>query len=138
MRMLLVEDDYASRLMMSKYLESLGTLDIAQDGAAALEQFRAALEDGSPYGLVLLDIMLPEADGQDVLKQMRSIEKEYGVKPVDMVKVIMTTALGDPKNVVKAFNEGRADSYLVKPIEKRKLIDEIGKLGFQIGVQDND
>jgi two-component system chemotaxis response regulator CheY len=131
--MLLVEDDYASRLMMNKYVESLGPIDVAHDGTTALDYFGKALQEGQPYGLVLLDIMLPEMDGQDVLKQMRTVEKEYGIKPVNRVKVIMTTALGDPKNVVKAFNEGKADSYLVKPIEKRKLLDEIEKLGFQVG-----
>ncbi len=133
MRILLVEDDYASRLMMNKYMESLGTIDIAKDGSTAISMFQQSHVEDNPYKLVLLDIMLPEMDGQEVLREIRSIEKEYGIKPVNMVKVIMTTALGDPKNVVKAFNEGQADSYLVKPIEKRKLLEEIEKLGFQVG-----
>jgi two-component system chemotaxis response regulator CheY len=133
MRILLVEDDYASRLMMGKYLEPFGEIDIAKEGSSAVHLFREAVDQGRQYQLVLLDIMLPELDGQEVLREFRSIEKEYGIKPVNMVKVIMTTALGDPKNVVRAFNEGRADSYLVKPIEKRKLLEEIEKLGFQVG-----
>ena len=46
------------------------------------------------------------------------------------VKVIMITALGDPKNVVDAFYQGGATSYLIKPFGKQNLISELRKLGL--------
>jgi two-component system chemotaxis response regulator CheY len=44
----------------------------------------------------------------------------------------MTTALDDPKNVVQAFYKGKATSYIVKPIAKKKLLEEIEKLGLDV------
>ncbi len=62
--------------------------------------------------------------------KIREIEKELGIKESGEVKVIMTTALDDPKTVVKAFYKGGASSYIVKPISKQKLLYEMHKLGL--------
>jgi two-component system chemotaxis response regulator CheY len=83
----------------------------------------------------MMDIMLPKLDGQSVLRKIRESERTCGVKPVEAAKVVMTTALSDPKNIIRAFNEGGADSYLLKPIDKRKLIDELQKIGFSLEVK---
>jgi two-component system chemotaxis response regulator CheY len=69
-------------------------------------------------------------DGQESLKQIRSVEKERGVREGDEVKVVMISALGDPKTVVEAFYRGGATSYLVKPIGKQKLLSEIKNFGL--------
>jgi two-component system, chemotaxis family, chemotaxis protein CheY len=58
------------------------------------------------------------------------MEKEMGVKGSEEVKVIMITALGDPRTVVKAFYKGGATSYLVKPVDKGKLLEEVRNLGL--------
>ena len=134
MRILIVEDDAAGRFVLTKFLESLGEIQVAKDGEAAVRQFKMALEDGQPFDLVFMDIMLPKVDGQDALRQIRSIEREFGVKPVDAAKAVMTTALSDPNNVLHAFKEGHADSYLVKPIEQKKLMQELKKIGIPLGV----
>jgi two-component system chemotaxis response regulator CheY len=74
--------------------------------------------------------MMPNLDGQEALRQIRSIEKELGIEGHGEVKVVMTTALEDPKNVVEAFYQGGATSYLVKPIEKSTLKTELERLGL--------
>ena len=56
---------------------------------------------------------------------IRAKESEMGIKGSEEVKVIMTTVLGDPKNVMEAFHKGGANSYLVKPFSQKKLLDEI-------------
>jgi two-component system chemotaxis response regulator CheY len=76
-----------------------------------------------------MDIMMTNMDGQKTLTQIRKIEKDSGVATRDEVKVIMTTALDDPKNVEASLKSGAA-SYIVKPISKQKLYDEISKLGL--------
>ena len=134
MRILIVEDDIAGRLLLQKYLEPYGELSMAVDGIEAVEKFRQALEEKSPFSLIMLDIMLPKMDGQDSLKRIREIEAEFGIRPVDTVKVIMTTALWDSGNIIRAFNEGSADSYMVKPIEREKLIEELHKIGLVMEV----
>jgi two-component system chemotaxis response regulator CheY len=47
------------------------------------------------------------------------------------VKIIMTTVLEDPKNVIEAYNKGGATSYLVKPVERNKVIEELDRLGLR-------
>ena len=55
--------------------------------------------------------------------------REIGIGGLDGVKVIMTTALGDSKNIMGSFSEG-CEAYIVKPIRKQKLIEEMAKLGL--------
>ena len=127
MKILIVEDDFASRKMLQKYLSPYGECDVVVDGQEALDAFSLALTENNPYDLICLDIMLPKIDGQDVLKQIRSIEKEKGIEGLEGVKIIMTTALGDTKNIMDAF-KNQCEGYLQKPIERVRLIQEIRKL----------
>ena len=72
---------------------------------------------------------MPEMDGHDVLKAIRKIESQHGIGGLDGVKVVMITALGDSKNVMGAFRTG-CEAYIVKPVKKGKLLEEIEKLGL--------
>lgn len=129
MKVLIVEDDYTSGVLMQKYLNEYGTSHTVLDGQAAVDAFRKAVEAGDSYDLICLDIMLPRMDGQDVLKQIRALEEEHGLLGKKAAKIIMTTALGDPQTIIKAFHE-QCDGYLTKPIMKEKLLEEIAKLGL--------
>ena len=53
-----------------------------------------------------------------------------GVGGTDLVKIIMTTALGDAKNIMQAFIKGHCEGYMVKPIRKKALLNELAKLGL--------
>ena len=125
MRILIVEDDFTSRRLMQKMLADIGRCDIAVNGEEALQAFEAAHAEGQPYRLICLDIMMPEMDGQEVLKVIRKRESELSVAPRDEVRVLMTTALDQPRDVVEAFYRGGCSDYLVKPIEKRKLLQKL-------------
>jgi two-component system chemotaxis response regulator CheY len=128
MKILVVEDDFASRRMMQKILAEFGDVDVVVDGMEALDAFSLAWEEASPYDLIFMDIMMPKMDGQEALKRIREMENKMGVSPVDEVKVIMTTVMEDPKSVIQAFQEGAASAYLVKPISLEAIKKEIGKL----------
>ncbi len=130
MRILIVEDEFVSRRVLKEFLSPYGDCDMVVDGEEAIEAFRLAWEEGDPYELICLDIMMPNIDGQEALMKIREIEKELGVKGPDEVKVIMVTALDDPKTVVEAFYKGGATSYIVKPVEREKLLKEIKSLGL--------
>ncbi|MFZ5570769.1 MAG: response regulator [Thermodesulfobacteriota bacterium] len=120
MKVLIVEDDFTGRLMLQKMMSAYGDCHIAVDGREAVQAFRLALDSGQLYDLILLDVMMPEMNGQEVLKEIRRLESKAGIKGLDGVKIIMTTALGDKNNVMQAFRE-QCDGYLVKPIDKGKL-----------------
>jgi two-component system, chemotaxis family, chemotaxis protein CheY len=129
MKVLIVEDDFISRKLMQKFLERYGEADMAVNGQEALLAFRMAWQEGAPYDLICLDIMLPELNGQEVLRAIRAAEAKKGLERVRQAKVLMTTALRDARNVYEAIRE-KADGYLVKPIDKNRLMAEIRSLGL--------
>lgn len=129
MKTLIVEDDFTSRKLLQLMLLPLGECDVAVNGKEALDAFRLAASEGKRYDLICLDIMMPEMDGHEVLKEIRRMEEEEGIVGRQAVKVIMTTALDDSKNILKAFNE-QCEGYLVKPIEKRQLVEKLYSLGL--------
>ncbi len=130
MRILIVEDDFVSRRILETLLSPYGECHTAVDGEEAVQSFRMAHEEGTPYNLICLDIMMPNVDGQEALKRIRGIEKEMGLKSPEEVRVVMVSALDDPKSVVEAYYRGGATSYIVKPIEKDRLLDEIRAFGL--------
>jgi two-component system chemotaxis response regulator CheY len=129
MKILVVEDDFGSRRMMQKLLEPYGDVDVVVDGEEAVEAFKMAWEESAPYKVVFMDIMMPKMDGHEALKRLRELERDMGVKPADEAKVIMTSVLEDPKNVIEAYYGGSATSYLIKPIDRDKLDEELERLG---------
>ncbi len=126
---LIVEDDFTSRMILQKLLSDYAECHIAVNGKEAIAAFKAALDSGQPYDLVCLDIMMPEMDGQDALKQIRQLEEDSGKLSTQGARIVMTTALNDMQNVKNAYHS-LCDGYLVKPISKEKLIEEIQKLGL--------
>jgi two-component system, chemotaxis family, chemotaxis protein CheY len=129
MRVLIVEDDLVGSRLMKKFLEADCFCHLAFDGREAIEAFEVALKEEKPYDLLCLDIMMPEVTGIDVLKTVRRIEERCGIPPEKGVKVIMTTAMSDADVILESFN-ARCDGYVVKPIRKEMLFEEIENLGL--------
>lgn len=127
MKILIAEDDFASRKFMAQYLSKYGECDVTVDGEEAVEAFQMALEDEEPYDLLCLDVMMPIMDGYQVLEKVRKIEDEQQVPPSERVKIIMTTALNEERNVKKAF-EMECTAYTGKPIDTERFDMLIGKL----------
>ena len=67
---------------------------------------------------------MPEMDGQEAVKQVRAMEEARGVLSHHGVKIIMTTAVTDMKEVMQSFHE-LCDAYLFKPIDTAKLLSEL-------------
>lgn len=129
MKTLLAEDDFASRKFMDKYLSQYGECDVTVDGEEAVDAYMMALEDGDPYDLVCLDVMMPVLDGYQVLKAIRDIEAERGTPREKRVKIIMTTALNEERNVKKAFELG-CEAYSGKPIDVDRFEEVLKRLNL--------
>ena len=128
LRTLIVEDDFVGRKILHALLSPFGVCDVAVNGEEALEAFTLALRAREPYHLICLDINMPGINGHDVLAEIRSMEDSLAIQ--DRTKVIMTTGSSDPKDVRSAFR-GECDAYLIKPIEKGKLLDQLRDMGLQ-------
>ena len=130
MKCLIVEDDFISRRILRELLGAYFDCEIAVDGEEAVTAFRMAHDAKNPYDLICMDIMMPKMDGREALRLIRQLEKELEVPPNLEVKVVMTTALDDPKTVFDSFYQDGATAYLVKPISKQKLVRELRALGL--------
>lgn len=120
-RTLIVEDEYISRVLLLEVLAPLGTCDVATTGSEAVDLIGKAFAGGSCYDLICLDILIPEPDGQQVLKTLRDIEAERDIDGKRTTRVIMTTGLDDSRSILEAFTVGKCDAYLTKPVDGEKL-----------------
>ncbi len=112
---LIVDDVEDNRDVLSRRLERQGyTVASAENGRQALEQLRAG-----NFDLVLLDIMMPEMDGYEVLRQLKADES------LRHLPVIMISALGELDSVVRCIELG-AEDYLPKPFNPTLLKARIG------------
>ena len=113
--LLMIEDDHRLAAMVHEYLTQSGfSVRHAPDGASGL----AALQEG-PFDLVLLDLMLPDADGLDICRAIRALPGAPARVPV-----LMLTAKGDAMDRIVGLELG-ADDYLPKPFEPRELLARI-------------
>lgn len=132
MKILIVEDDFISRKVLHKVLSQFGDCDFAVDGQEALTALTSALESNEPYRLVCLDIMLPNIDGQEVLRRLRELEKGRGVALGDRehaASVIMTTSLEEPKHFMQSMRSG-CEGYVPKPIDRERLVKTLREIGL--------
>ena len=121
LRMLLVEDDFASRLVLQTFLSRFGECHIAVNGRDAVEAFREAASHDERYDLICMDIMMPFVDGIQAVRQVRALEEADGILSTSGARIIMTTAVDDIHEVGRSYNE-LCDGYLVKPIDLAKLL----------------
>ncbi|MCH7345721.1 winged helix-turn-helix domain-containing protein [Pelomonas sp. CA6] len=116
-RLLLLDDDARLTGMLGDYLSAAG---YEVEVAGSLTDGKAALE-GEAFDLLVLDLMLPDGDGLDFCRQLRS-DKRWRRQPV-----LMLSARGEPMDRIVGLELG-ADDYLAKPFEPRELLARIKAL----------
>ena len=112
MRVLLVEDDSSTAKSIELMLKSEGyvvdTTDLGEDGMDLGKLY--------DYDIIILDLMLPDMDGYDVLKNLRQGKVE--------TPILILSGLSEMDNKIKGLGFG-ADDYLTKPFDKRELVARI-------------
>lgn len=115
---LIVEDDLVIARLLSTWLTQRGfNVEILSNGREAIENIEAS----SPPKLVFLDIVMPYADGFEVLSQMRAN------KSWKKVPIIMLTSKSSEANIVRAFEAG-ANDYVTKPFKPAELMARMSRL----------
>ena len=130
MKCLVIDDDSFARELVVVMLKDLAVCEQAGSGAEGVAKFSASLAGGDPYDLLLLDILMPDMNGHETAKVIRSIEKEHGLDINQRANIIMLTALNDHMEAMKAFCSAQSAAYLVKPVSKENLLKSLSKLGL--------
>lgn len=119
-QILVVEDDPHICKMVSKFLSNAGyAVDTCSNGNTALEQIY-----NKNYHLIVLDILLPGLNGQELLKELRKAND---------TPVLMMTALSDDDNQITAFSN-EADDYVTKPFSMQVLVKRAEALLRRSGI----
>ena len=117
-RIILAEDVEVNREIVISLLESTELIiDVAENGVAAYELFR---KNPKVYDTILMDIQMPEMDGYDSTKKIRSLDNEQAQR----IPIIAMTANVFKEDIVKCLNSGMND-HLGKPINYDQLITKL-------------
>lgn len=115
---LVVDDVESNALLLEILLNDVGVSNVstAYDGLRALDMFSEALAAAEPYTLVLLDYIMPQMEGQDVVMHIRAKEQEMGVGPNGKAVIIMVTSLDSSADIMYTMSHCDCDDYIVKPV----------------------
>ena len=113
-KILVIDDDTAVTDLLSVLLSSQG-FDVAATNSSS--DGLSHVRDNEP-DLIILDLMMPESDGWEVCRSVRSYSQ---------VPIIVLSALNDPSMVASVLDAG-ADDYLTKPTPSRVLVAHINRL----------
>lgn len=115
MKTLIIEDDYSSITMFKRYFEIYGKCDEASTGFDGMQKYQESLDMGSPYELIVIDIILPDMNGYKILEAIRGEENVRKFHDHERSKIIITTSLDDNENrKIKEKLRPGFESYYVK------------------------
>jgi CheY-like chemotaxis protein len=117
---LVAEDNEINALLTRTLLTRLGHQPtVAQNGAAALESYRAAVRAGTPFDYVLMDVNMPEMDGIEATRRIRAAEAASGAARTPIV-ALTANAFGEDREACLAAG---MDDFLVKPLDRERLAE---------------
>lgn len=128
MRFLVVEDEISLALALQSLLKDYGECTIVHNGKEAIEHFQKSLLEVQHFNMIFLDIIMPEMDGHEVLKSIRSIEKISGINEENSVKIIVTSSTDTYFSIYTAFKNNCQD-YIIKPLSQADIDNIIFKYG---------
>ncbi len=129
MKILIVDDDFASRRILMKCAHSLGACDMAANGKEAMAAYEDAVTEKEPYDLILLDIMMPEMDGNEVLNAIRDRELKAAPGSLKKTSIAMASSLGDTQSVIGSFRD-QCDGYIIKPYSPDSVLRDLKRYGI--------
>ena len=128
MKTLIVEDDPTCSILLQTILQEYGPVQTAGNGRQAVEVVKESLDKKEPFNLICMDIMMPEMNGQQAVAAIRAMEESREIFS-NGATIIMITSIDDEESAKTAYSN-LCDLYVVKPIEKAPLLEELRKLGL--------
>ena len=118
-RILGVDDNETNRKVIKIMVEGFGCrIDTVDNGHAAIEAIRQSYKENDPYQLVLLDMQMPDMDGEQTLQLIKEDET------IKDVKIIILTSMGQRGDAARLESKG-CSGYLLKPVKQNQLFDAI-------------
>jgi two-component system chemotaxis response regulator CheY len=130
MKFLFVDDDESILLFLDGCLSPYAACASARNGGEAVSAFGRAMADGEPFTAVFMDILMPDMDGNRVVRELRQMEAAQGVAGAGRFKLVMISVCTDTKNVSESFFDGMADAYIPKPLRVETLLRELRRIGM--------
>ena len=129
LRCLVVDDDELGRELLILNLRGIARCETAVNGREALDKYCANV-DSNPYDLIILDIIMPEMDGNEAAKTIRRMEMERGLTADRGVNIIVLSSLNTPHEIIKSYVSTQSSAHMVKPLDAEKLKKTLRKLGL--------
>lgn len=131
MKSLVIDDDYSCRRIFKVYLDNLGDCDTVSLGFEGMNKFKEAFGTSDPYNLIIIDIILPDINGNEVLRMIRT-EEDLALTPDHFrVKIVLATSLDDEvnRNFEKDLKKG-LETYYVKSFANEGLPGKLQELNL--------
>ncbi len=129
MKCLIVEDNKQNYDLLQRMLNDYGISRIAVNGVEALTAFKQAHAENDPYDVIFLDIMMPDLNGDEVLRKIRQWEKE-NTENNDNVQVVMASAKSDTDTIISSYDDG-CQHFFIKPYDRSELDELMKTMGFE-------
>jgi len=131
MKILVVDDEMVSRTKLKLIMDNFGECEAVDNGKEAVAMFHKAHQHGNPFGLIMLDIDMPEMDGVTVLSKMIEAEIKLKVSKAHKAKILMVTSYTDKDRVISCIQSG-CDDYIAKPFDINTIGKKLSKLGIRL------
>ena len=131
MKILVVDDEMVSRTKLKLIMENFGECEAVDNGKDAVARFQKAHQQGKPFGLIMLDIDMPEMDGLQALSEIVTAEIKLEVSKKHKAKILMVTSFTDKNRVIRCIQSG-CDDYIAKPFDVNTIGKKLSKLGIRL------
>ena len=130
MKILVVDDEMVCRTKLKLIMENFGECEAVDNGQDGVAMFHKAHQMGKPFGLVMLDIEMPEKDGMQALSEMIEAQIKLDVSKSHKAKILMVTSFTDKDRVLGCIQSG-CDDYIAKPFDINTIAKKLSKLGIR-------
>lgn len=135
MKVLCIEDDESTQLLIKKILGSAAEVTVCGTSMEGLDIFVERMLEFDSFDAVLIDINLPDLIGVHTLSLMRKFENVKGIMNNRKAKIIMMTGTADEENVKDSLKNG-CDNFLIKPVSKDKIEAKFKAVGLKLVLTD--
>lgn len=127
MKILIVDDEKISRTILTSKLKHMGDCVAVDSSSRAIEELEKV---STRFDLITLDVSMPGMDGRHMLQYIRRKEIEAKIPKEERVKILMVTARMNMNTIKECIRLG-CNGYLVKPVSRYQLLQNLEKLGFE-------